>query len=112
MAVSEEDVPALDRGFARLLAEEMRPFIKPAMEESLREFMGQNGAQHKHDHAETIPAIAQFLAERKRDLEAAKKKKEQDDEDTRRFRTQVKGSLVVGVVLIALNILARLLGWY
>lgn len=109
-------MPALDRGFARLVAEEMRPFIQPAMDASietaLRVYMGQNGAQHKHDHAETIPAIAQFLAERKRDLEAAKKKKEQDDEDTRRFRTQVKGSLVVGVVLIALNILARLLGWY
>lgn len=93
VTVSEEDVPALDRGFARLLAEEMRPFIKPAMEESLREYMGPNGDKHKKDHQE--------LDELREARVAGEKNRVAD-------RRVIRNGVTIALIMLGINVIGLL----
>lgn len=75
------------RGFARLLADAMRPHLQEAMAEAVEEYMGQNGKEHKADHQ----SIRSFLTERRDQKTAALAM-------SRQVRTGVMISLIVLVV--------------
>lgn len=103
----DEYTPLERRGFARLLADAMRPHLTEAMQAAVQDYMGQNGEQHRADHAELAATRAARVKQETADGER-KKNKEEDD---RRFRSQVKGGIVLIILTVLANAASRLLGY-
>lgn len=103
----DEYEPGERRGFARLLAEAMRPHLQEAMQEAIAEYMGQNGEQHRADHAE----IAEVRRVRLKLEEAERERQKNKDQDDRQFRRQVKGGIVLIVITLIANFAMRFFGY-
>lgn len=77
------------RGFAKMLAEEMAPHVKPAFEE----YMGPNGEQHKKDHQEWhAQREARALSEKDRTAE----------------RRSIRIGVTIALIMLAVNLVGGL----
>lgn len=105
------EVPQLDRAFAQLVADAMQPHLKRAVDDAVHEYMGQNGDQHRKDHAE----IAEQRREAKARIEAeeeARREAKVEAAERKRFRRVVMSGVIVAVVGTCLNVLGKVFGWY
>lgn len=103
----DEYTPPERRGFARLLADEMRQHLQDSMKEAVREYMGQNGQQHRDDHAEIAEERKRRIEEKEKFIKDA----EEAAKETKRFRRGVMSGILVAIVVSLLNVIGRLLGY-
>lgn len=107
----KDDPPVLDRAFAILLADEIKPHLKGAFDDAVSEYMGSNGEQHRIDHNVLLPELEAFLDQHKKEQEAREAAAKKEIEERTKFRREVMRGVTIGVILLVLNILARLFGW-
>lgn len=86
--------PSERRGFARLLADEMRPHLQEAMDHAVEQYMGQNGEQHKTDHRE-LQVLLKELQDQRVQVAAS--------------RRQVRTGVIISLILLAVTVVGQLL---
>jgi len=86
--------PSERRGFARLLAEAMRPHLQQAMDAAVEEYIGQNGEQHKTEHR-ALQVLLKELQEQKVQTTAA--------------RRQVRTGVIISLILLLVTVVGQLL---
>lgn len=109
------EIPQLDRAFAQLVADAMQPHLKRAVDEAVHEYMGQNGSQHREDHAEIAEQRKVREREAKARLEAEEETRREakvEAAERKRFRRVVMSGVIVAVVGLCLNVLGKFFGWY
>jgi len=93
MSLFEDLSDEESRGFARLVADAMRPHLKRAMDEAVSEYMGQNGEEHRLSHA----ALSLMIQER-----------EEVRVDSKAMTRQIRIGVTIALIVLAVNIVAAL----